>query len=284
MDLKSNKYHFDKIADTLAFIDKNFKEQPSLDIIAEHINMSPFHFQRLFKDWVGISPKKYLKFISLEYAKNLIKQNNLSLFDTAYETGLSSTSRLHDLFISIEGMTPGEYKNNGANLSIKYSLSETPFGNIFIASTNKGVCNLSFVDEIDTGLEALKKRFPNASYLHQLDPLQLDALQIFQSNWSRIREIKLHLKGTDFQLKVWEALLTIPYGALLTYGGIAEAINLPKASRAVGTAIGNNPIAYLIPCHRVIQKSGQIGGYHWDPIRKKAIIGWEASKIVSDIE
>ena len=276
---ENNKYFYSKISKAIAFIDTNFKEQPTLDEIASHIHLSPFHFQRLFKEWVGISPKKYLQFISSNYAKSLLRKKGKNMFDTAFDTGLSGTGRLHDLFIKLEGMTPGEYKNGGMNLHINYSYAESPFGNMIVASTTKGICFMAFIENIENGISDLKMQFPNANYVQKVDKVQQDALFIFQNDWSRLNEIKLHLKGTDFQLKVWEALLSIPQGNLSTYGEIAEIINHPKASRAVGTAIGNNPVAFLIPCHRVIQQSGNIGGYRWNPIRKKVIIGWEASKL-----
>ncbi|CAM1342993.1 bifunctional transcriptional activator/DNA repair enzyme AdaA [Tenacibaculum amylolyticum] len=278
MSIANKEFHYDKIAKAIAYIDANFKDQPSLNEIAEHLGLSPFHFQRLFKDWVGISPKKYLKFISSNYAKSLLKESNLTLLDTAYETGLSGTSRLHDLFISMEGMTPGEYKNGGVNLIINYSFATSSFGNLIVASTTKGICHLAFVEDHQSAFTILQAKFPKASFHQNSDKFQQDALYIFQNDWKQLNEIKLHLKGTEFQLKVWEALLSIPYGKVSTYGTIAQIIDRPKASRAVGTAIGNNPIAYLIPCHRVIQKNGNIGGYRWNPIRKKVIIGWEASK------
>ena len=276
---ENNKYFYSKISKAIAFIDTNFKEQPTLDEIASHIHLSPFHFQRLFKEWVGISPKKYLQFISSNYAKSLLRKKDKNMFDTAFDTGLSGTGRLHDLFIKLEGMTPGEYKNGGMNLHINYSYAESPFGNMIVASTTKGICHMAFIENIENGISELKMQFPNANYIQKVDKIQQDALFIFQNDWSRLNEIKLHLKGTDFQLKVWEALMSIPQGDLSTYGEIAKIIKRPKASRAVGTAIGNNPVAFLIPCHRVIQQSGNIGGYRWNPIRKKAIIGWEASKI-----
>ena len=279
MPKETNKYYYDKIAKAITFIESNFKEQPSLEKIADHLHLSPFHFQRLFKDWVGISPKKYLKFISSNYAKSLLNQTDMSLFNAAQETGLSGTSRLHDLFITMEGMTPGEYKNGGVNLTINYSIAESPFGNIIVASTEKGICHMAFADNEDSAFDDLQVKFPKATYHQKVDKAQQDALLFFQSDWRKLNEIKLHLKGTEFQLKVWEALLSIPYGGLSTYGDVAQLINHPKASRAVGTAIGNNPVAYLIPCHRVIQQSGNIGGYHWNPTRKKAIIGWEASQM-----
>lgn len=205
-------------------------------------------------------------------------QQQATLADTAFETGLSGTSRLHDLFINIEGMTPAEYKNGGKNLQINYSYAESPFGNLIVASTSKGICYMAFEDDETKALNALKQHFSNAKFQQKLDLIQQHALFIFQNDWSKLGDIKLHLKGTDFQLKVWESLLKIPMGQLSTYGHIASKIGHAKASRAVGTAIGNNPVAYLIPCHRVIQSSGNIGGYMWGSTRKTAIIGWEAAK------
>ena len=282
MAMENQSYHYHKIAQAISYIDSNFKNQPSLDSVAGHIHLSPYHFQRLFKDWVGISPKKYLQFISSNYAKALLKKDRKNLYETAYETGFSGTSRLHDLFITLEGMTPGEFRNGGANLIINYSFAESPFGDLLVASTGKGICHMSFVDNYDKALANLQEDFPNASYIQRLDRIQQNGLFIFQHDWSKLNEIKLHLKGTDFQLKVWETLLSIPFGGLSTYGKIARLINNPRASRAVGTAIGNNPVAYLIPCHRVILQSGSIGDYHWDPLRKKVIMGWEASVITND--
>ncbi|BDD05504.1 bifunctional helix-turn-helix domain-containing protein/methylated-DNA--[protein]-cysteine S-methyltransferase [Aureibacter tunicatorum] len=278
----SKAYQYDLIAKAIAYIEDNFKEQPSLDAIAKHVNLSSFHFQRLFKDWVGISPKQYLKYISSKYAKSILKKKEVSLFDTAFNMGLSGTSRLHDMFITIEGMTPGEYKNGGSTLKINYSFAECPFGKIIVAATNKGICHMAFCDDESLAFEELQSVFPKATFTQKSDKIQQEALLIFRNDWTNLKKIKLHLKGTKFQLKVWETLLSIPYGSLSTYGEIAQAIEHPKASRAVGTAIGNNPIAYLIPCHRVIQKSGNIGGYHWNPIRKKAIIGWEASNLENE--
>jgi AraC family transcriptional regulator, regulatory protein of adaptative response / methylated-DNA-[protein]-cysteine methyltransferase len=279
MSETNQTYYYNKMADAIAYLDENSREQPSLDEMAKHIHLSPFHFQRLFKDWVGISPRKYLQYISANYAKSLLRTKESNLFDTAFETGLSGTGRLHDLFIILEGMTPGEYKNGGENLSINYSFAESPFGNIIGASTEKGICYLAFFEDSKIALMDLRTQFPNATYREQEDKIQQSALNIFRNDWSKLNEIKLNLKGTAFQLKVWEALLSIPFGSLTTYGEIAKKIDCPKAPRAVGTAIGSNPIAYLIPCHRVIQQSGNIGGYHWNPIRKKLMIGWEAARL-----
>lgn len=274
-----DQLNFTRIAEAIDYIQANFKTQPTLDEVAEKVHLSPFHFQRLFTDWAGTSPKKFLQYVSVEYAKKLLKDNQASLFDTAHETGLSGTGRLHDLFINIEGMTPAEYKNGGKNLLIHYSFAQSPFGNVIVASTPKGICHIAFEENESNAFETLKNRYPNATFKQLLDAAQQNALLIFSHDWNKLNNIKLHLKGTDFQLKVWETLLKIPMGQLSTYGTIAQTIQHPKASRAVGTAIGSNPVAFLIPCHRVIQSSGTFGGYMWGSTRKTAIIGWEAAQL-----
>ncbi|TKC05812.1 bifunctional helix-turn-helix domain-containing protein/methylated-DNA--[protein]-cysteine S-methyltransferase [Pedobacter frigoris] len=271
--------NYNRVAEAIEYIKNNFKEQPNLDEVAEQVHLSPFHFQRLFSEWAGTTPKKFLQYTSIEHAKKLLTDNQATLFDTAFETGLSGTGRLHDLFINIEGMTPAEYKNGGNNLSINYSFAISPFGNLIVASTPKGVCYMAFNDDEAIALNDLKAKFPNATFQRKVDLIQQNSLFIFQNDWNKLPEVKLHLKGTDFQLKVWETLLKIPIGNLSTYGNIAEQIGKPNASRAVGTAIGSNPVAFLIPCHRVIQSSGNIGGYMWGNTRKTAIIGWESAKI-----
>lgn len=272
---KQEHIDYNRVAEAIDYIRTHFKNQPDLDEVAEHIHLSPFHFQRLFTEWAGVSPKKFLQFVSLQHAKQLLKKEHSTLFDTAYDTGLSGTGRLHDLFIKIEGMTPGEFKNGGANLSINYSYAESPFGHILVASTPKGICYMAFEEKKEDTFNDLRQRFPNARFTQMVDLIQQNALYIFTHDWSQLDKIKLHLKGTDFQLKVWETLLKIPMGQLSTYGEIAKSISKPSASRAVGTAIGSNPVAFLIPCHRVIRGTGELGGYQWGPIRKTAIIGWE---------
>jgi len=269
---------FERIATAIEYMYTNFRTQPGLDEVAAHVCMSPFHFQRMFQDWAGVSPKKFMKYLNVSHAGNLLRSNQLSLFDAASETGLSGTGRLYDLFVKIEGMTPGEFKNGGKNLNIRYCFSPTRFGEMLAASTGKGICYLAFSEDKDRMLTELKELFPNADYSEQTDELIQKVIRFFGLNWNNPEEIKLHLKGTSFQLKVWETLLKIPEGQLATYGEIAEKINNPKATRAVGTAVGDNPVSFLIPCHRVIRSSGVLGQYHWGPARKKAMIGWEAVK------
>jgi AraC family transcriptional regulator of adaptative response/methylated-DNA-[protein]-cysteine methyltransferase len=276
-----NKIDYDRIASAIGYLKANFKAQPSLEAIAEHVHLSPFHFQRMFKEWAGVTPKKFLQYLSVEYAKGILKDKQATLFDAAYETGLSGTSRLHDLFINIEGMTPGEYKNGGELLQINYSFAESPFGSLIVAATPKGICYMAFAEDEVRAFEELQKSFPNAQYRQMLDMIQQNALYIFTQDWQRLSEIKLHLKGTPFQLKVWETLVKIPMGKLVTYGSIATEMDNAKAGRAVGSAVGDNPVAFLIPCHRVIRSTGEFGEYHWGNTRKTAMIGWEAAKIGS---
>lgn len=273
---------YSQIAEAIAYIKTNFRDQPNLDEVAESVHLSPYHFHRLFSEWAGISPKKFLQFITAQYAKEILSGNKeVTLVDAAHQTGLSGSSRLHDLFVTVEGMTPAEYKNGGKHLTINFSFANSPFGEIIVASTDKGICHMAFTLDERTAMEYLKHKFPNASYQQKHDDFQHNALSIFQHDWSRLPDIKLHLKGTDFQLKVWETLLKIPRGKLSTYGKIAEKIENPNAYRAVGTAVGSNPVAFIIPCHRVIQSTGTIGGYMWGSTRKSAIIGWEAVRINS---
>lgn len=273
--------HYEKVEKAIEYISQNFRQQPNLDDVAKRVYVSPFHFQRLFKEWAGVSPKKFLQYISIQHAKKLLEKNN-SLADVAFETGLSATSRLHDLFISIEGMTPGEYKNGGEQLHINYSFAESPFGNIIVASTGKGICHLAFADDEKQALQGLKNLFPNASFRQVVDTIQQNALFIFTQDWKNLSGIKLHLKGTSFQLKVWEALLKVPMGSLTTYADLATSVGNANASRAVGSAVGDNPVAFLIPCHRVIKSTGVIGNYHWGGNRKTAMIGWESAKVYAE--
>jgi AraC family transcriptional regulator of adaptative response/methylated-DNA-[protein]-cysteine methyltransferase len=272
--------NFRRISAAIDYYRLNFKRQPSLEEAADHVHISPFHFQRMFREWAGVTPKQFLQYLSLEHAKRILKGRQASLFETALDTGLSGTGRLHDLFVKIEGMTPGEYKNGGEQLEINYSFAESPFGTIIVASTTKGVCYMAFADEGHVeALRMLVSKFPNATITQFTDKMQQDALFVFAQDWSKLDQIKLHLRGTAFQLRVWETLLKIPMGELTTYSGLAEKLNKPQASRAVGKAIGSNPVAFLIPCHRVIRATGVIGEYHWGSTRKTAMIGWEAAKI-----
>lgn len=277
--LNQESLDFNRIKKAIEYISENYKYQPSLDKISEHIHLSPFHFQRLFKEWAGVSPKRFLQYISIQHAKQILRETQATLFDTAFEVGLSGTSRLHDLFINIEGMTPAEYKNEGSYLTINYSFALSPFGEIIVASTPKGICHMSFAEDHKEAIKNLTSIFPKANYQNSADEIQKNAIRIFNLDWESLDKIKLHIKGSDFQLKVWQALLNIPMGQLSSYQNIANLISSPKASRAVGNAVGQNPVAYLIPCHRIIQSTGALGDYHWGHIRKTSMIGWEAAKV-----
>lgn len=279
--MKQHDYDYERIAEAINYITQNVKEQPSLDEVAQKVHVSPFHFQRMFTEWAGVSPKKFLQFLTVGYAKKILSGSaTKSLFATADDIGLSGTGRLHDLFVNIEGMTPGEYKNGGENLTIKYSILASQFGNYLIASTGKGVSNLYFFDgDKNKVIDELKSNWPNGRIVNGSDADQEKVARFFSSDFSDVEKIKLHLKGTEFQIKVWEALLKIPQGGLTTYGKLAGILHQPNASRAVGTALGNNQVGFIIPCHRVIKSAGGIGEFRWGTNRKKAMIGWEASKM-----
>ncbi|EQA52367.1 bifunctional helix-turn-helix domain-containing protein/methylated-DNA--[protein]-cysteine S-methyltransferase [Leptospira kmetyi] len=271
--------HYKKIASAIQFIEQHALSQPELDEIAQSVDLSPFHFQRLFTEWAGVSPKQFLQYLTLQNAKSILNQPRATLFDAAYETGLSGTGRLHDLFVKIEGMTPGEFKNGGEKLKIRYSFRKSNFGDYVIASTEKGICNLFFYDiPQERIVSELKEQWNQAELVFQSDENQERVVKFFDQTSTQKEKIKLHLKGTDFQIKVWEALLKIPEGRLSSYSDIADSIGQESASRAVGSAIGKNPIGYLIPCHRVIKSTGGIGEYRWGSERKRAMIGWEASQ------
>jgi len=268
---------FQRIEQAINYIRTHFKQQPTLDEIAAAVNLSPHHFQRLFSRWAGVSPKKFLQYTTIEYAKEHLK-NQETLFDVSLDAGLSGTSRLHDLFVTVEAMTPGEYKNQGKNLSIYYSFPETIFGAACVASTEKGICYLAF-GNTTIAYNELVEMFPRAHFIHTEQPIHRQAIAFLQNPENALNPLQLHIKGTDFQLKVWDALLKIPLGALTTYGNISNHLNNPKANRAVGTAVGSNPVSFIIPCHRVIRSGGELGGYHWGLDLKVAMIGWEAARV-----
>lgn len=278
-----NTINYHRIEQAIAYIAENFRAQPTLDEVAAHVHLSPAHFQRLFAEWAGTTPKKFLKYTSIAHAKELLATGTgLTLFDAAHEVGLSSTSRLHDLFVTIEGMTPATYKQASKNLQIAYDFYGSPFGNLIVASTDKGICHAAFFTDRGDAEKDLRQRLPLATYRRQSTAFHQAFMGIFNPKGNLLPSIKLHLKGTDFQLKVWEALLKIPMGALGTYASIAAQIGQPSAPRAVGTAIGRNPVAFLIPCHRVIQGSGVFGGYRWGTARKTALIGWEQAQLENE--
>ena len=271
-----NNHHYNLIAEAIRFLSQEYTRQPSLEEVANHVHLSQFHFQRLFQKWVGLSPKQFLQFTTVEHAKKSLEEGRSTL-ETAYNVGLSGNGRLHDAFLKIKACTPGEFKKRGKGLVIQYEVIDTPFGLALIAETALGICKISFLAELIQVEKELKKDFPEAIFNKQLGQYGNLVKQYF-STWKQPDEtIMLDLKGSPFQLQVWQALLNIPSGRLVSYQDIAKKIQRPKANRAVGTAIGNNPIAYLIPCHRVIKSSGEMGNYRWAPERKMVINGFEAA-------
>ena len=276
--MKDLQNDYQRIERAILFIESNFQNQPTLREIARAVNLSEHYFQRLFKRWAGISPKRFLQFVTAIYAKKLL-QSRQGLLEVAYKSGLSSISRLHDLFVNMEAMTPGELRKQGEALTIRYGLHPSPFGECFIAVTDKGISSLEFVgnSDIDTAVADLKNQWKNAQIILDQKATMHYIDKIFGGRSQRSRP-SLYVKGTNFQIKVWEALLKIPQGAVVSYEDLAASIGKPKAVRAVANAVAHNPIAFLIPCHRVIRKTGAIGGYHWGSEKKIAILLWESKK------
>ena len=271
---------YQRIADAIGYINANIHQQPSLDEIAAAINLSPFHFQRLFSRWAGVTPKKYLQILTVDRAKALLAESK-PLLEVSDSVGLSSSSRLHDHFVQLEAVTPGEYKSGGQGISIQYGIASSPFGDIFIAATPRGICKLSFLTDNNTDQQIadLQQSWRGATIEHRPKEIMKTAAGIFAADQSAQGPLSLHVTGTNFQIAVWRALLQIDPGCINSYGKVATAVGRPKASRAVGTAIGSNPIAFLIPCHRVLQQSGKIGGYLWGETRKHAIHAWETARV-----
>ena len=272
---------YNRIEKAIKFIENNFSSQPRLNDIAAHIGLSEYHFQRLFSRWVGISPKRFLQFLTKEYAKQLL-ENSVNLHDVTYEAGLTSPSRLHDLFITCEAVTPGEFKNKGEGLTITYGFHASPFGECMLATTDRGICGFYFVRNGNRNhiFSEFKYSWKNAGLVEDPDASRTLVNQIFNPSIANdSMPLHLILNGTNFQIKVWEALIKIPFGTVVSYEDVAVQIGLPKATRAVGTAVGKNPISYIIPCHRVIRKNAEFGNYGGGPARKKAILGWEAAHL-----
>ena len=270
---------YERIAEAISFITDNIKNQPTLDEIAAHLHLSSFHFQRLFCRWVGVTPKRYLQTLTVERAKQLLSESK-PLLEVSDSLGLSSGSRLYDHFVNLEAVTPGEFKKAGRDLEIEYAVHDTPFGRVFIAMTSRGICKLSFLDysDINEHLSALRTKWPLAVLKENSRNTEKVIAVMFERNTELDRPLSLHVSGTNFQISVWKALLRIPAGAVVSYTQIANVIGRPRAARAVGTAIGANPAAFIIPCHRVIQQSGKLGGYHWGETRMHAIHAWEAAR------
>jgi AraC family transcriptional regulator of adaptative response/methylated-DNA-[protein]-cysteine methyltransferase len=270
---------YDRIAQAIAFITHRVNSQPTLNEIAAHVHLSPFHFQRLFCRWAGVTPKRFLQVLTLERAKQLLSESK-PLLEVSDSLGLSSGSRLYDHFVHLEAITPGEFKMGGVGLTIEHAVHSTPFGNAFIAITPRGVCNFSFLEheEIGEHLAGLYKKWPHAVISEHHERTLVIIQAMFGGEIKLDRPLSLHVSGTNFQTSVWKALLQIPPGTVASYSQVATAIGRPSAARAVGLAVGANPIAFLIPCHRVIQQSGKLGGYHWGETRKHAIHAWEAAR------
>jgi len=270
-----------RIEQAILYLENHYKDQPSLEEVAASIGLSEFHFQRIFTRWAGISPKRFLQFLTKESAKDLLKRSE-NLLDATYQVGLSSLGRLHDLFVTTEAVTPGEYKSRGAGLTIRYGIHPTPFGKCLIGVTERGICHLGFVQTSEgDAIDALVSDWQEAKMIEDHRTTAPLIAPIFILNMREQSPLHLHLRGTNFQLKVWEALLNVPTGAATTYEGLAAQIGQPKASRAVGSAVGHNPIAVLIPCHRVIRKLGEFGNYRYGAARKMALLGWEHAQTQS---
>ncbi|SFE13693.1 bifunctional transcriptional activator/DNA repair enzyme AdaA [Spirosoma endophyticum] len=284
----NSTYTYQQIAQAIEHLTTNFRDQPSLSELAEKANLSEFHFQRLFTEWAGVSPKKFGQYLTLEHAKTRLR-TGAPLTDAAHDAGLSGTGRLHDLFVSIEGVTPGQFKQLGSGLTLSYGLFDSPFGPYVLGAINATsvadkIALLHFLSDGDEPEMIVKTAWPEVALRYEPASVQSLANQIFPAtnvalNTKPAQQLPILLRGSAFQLKVWEALLKIPEGQLASYDQIAEAIGQPTASRAVGTAIGSNPVGYLIPCHRVIKKTGLFGGYRWGVERKQAMLGWEAARV-----
>ena len=276
---------YDQIRRAIAFLSKAWEEQPSLERLANHLGLSPAHCQKLFKRWCGLSPKEFVQAITVDHARGLLSAS-ASVLDTAYEVGLSGGSRLHDLFVTHEAMTPGDYKRRGDGLEIAYGFHPSPFGEALLLATERGVAGLAFVNE-DSGqtraeaLADMTSRWPKAQFTEAPEQTQRHVAEIFGPGGTAEQPVRLVLIGTDFEVRVWETLLKIPMGKAVSYRDIARHLGQPTASRAVGSAVGRNPISFVVPCHRVLRGDGSLGGYHWGLTRKRALIGWEAGRLAA---
>ncbi len=270
---------YERMAAAIGFLAAHAAEQPDLAAAAAHVGLSPFHFQRQFRRWAGVSPKRFLEYLTVTHAKQLLR-NGTSVLDAALTVGLSGPGRLHDQFVAIEAATPGDYRRGGAGLVIRHGTHMTPLGTVFVATTPRGICRLEFVDSDGPGaaLGALAAEWPGAQLIPDSDAAAKVAVALFAPGASA-RRFLLHLRGTNFQLAVWQALLRIPAGAAVSYGDLAAALGRPGAARATAGAVAANPVAYLIPCHRVLRASGEWGGYRWGSARKPLLLGWETARL-----
>jgi AraC family transcriptional regulator of adaptative response/methylated-DNA-[protein]-cysteine methyltransferase len=270
------------VSDVIALLTEDYQAQPSLEAIARKIGQDPTELQKTFTRWAGLSPKAFLQAVTIDHAKRLLREENLPLLETSYELGLSSPGRLHDLFVTHEAMSPGEWKTGGASLEIRYGFHDSLFGRALVMITDRGLCGLAFADDETAEPGALRDmtdRWPGARYVQDVEATRPYAQRIFDpTRWNPYEPLRVVMIGTDFQIRVWEQLLEIPIGRLCTYSDLANRIGAPKASRAVGAAVGRNPVSFVVPCHRAIGKSGALTGYHWGLTRKRAMLGWEAAK------
>lgn len=270
---------YDRIASAIHYINQQVRRQPGLEEIAAHVHLSPFHFQRLFKRWTRVSPKRFLQVLTLEYGKQLMHKTG-TLLDIADEIGLSSSSRLYDHFVQIEAVTPGEYKRHGQDLMIDYGSHSTPFGTIFVATSTRGVCRAAFLEfsSLEQEINTLQQNWPLARF--QYNPTNTAPLvdTMFNNMHVLQRPLSLYVKGTNFQIAVWRAMLRIPLGTVINYSQLANALNRPRSARAVGNAIAANPVAFLIPCHRIIRQTGAVGKYRWGETRKHVMQIWERTQ------
>jgi AraC family transcriptional regulator of adaptative response/methylated-DNA-[protein]-cysteine methyltransferase len=269
---------YQRVEEAIEFIDENFRRQPSLSEVASVVGLSDYHFQRMFRRWAGVSPKRFLQYLTVDNAKERLRAGS-SVLDATYDSGLSSAGRLHDLFVTTVAVTPGKYKHRGRGLTISYGFHDTPFGRCLIAMSDKGITTLEFVDdESDVALDRLVNTWRAARLLEDSQATAGTISKVFDTESGEPPSVALHIHGSNFQLKVWEALLKIPCGDIVSYHDVATEIGRPRSDRAVATAIARNPVAFLIPCHRVIRRSGAFGGYRWGPQRKRALLAWEAAR------
>ncbi|KRB51927.1 6-O-methylguanine DNA methyltransferase [Rhizobium sp. Root708] len=279
-DITPEGSDYETVRQVIELITEDYRDQPSLEIIAARLSQSPTQLQKTFTRWAGLSPKAFLQAVTLDHAKRLLRQESMPLLETSIEVGLSGPSRLHDLFVTHEAMSPGEWKARGGGLTIRYGFHPSPFGLALVMATERGLAGLAFSDIGDevACLEDMTCRWPNAAYVEDTEATAPYAERIFQpGRWTCEQPLRVVLIGTDFQVQVWESLLKIPFGRAVTYSDIANDIGRPTAMRAVGAAVGANPISFVVPCHRALGKSGALTGYHWGLTRKRAMLGWEAA-------
>jgi AraC family transcriptional regulator of adaptative response/methylated-DNA-[protein]-cysteine methyltransferase len=281
--LSSAAADYDIVRRAIAHISGHWRSQPEIEEIAEAAGVTPTDLHHLFRRWAGLTPKAFLQALTLDSARELLR-GSASVLDATYEVGLSGPGRLHDLFVTHEAMSPGEWKSGGEGLTVSYGFHPSLFGTALIMATDRGLCGLAFSDlgEERAALDDMRRRWPKASYVEDSARTSAIAARIFDKNlWRQDRPLRVVLIGTDFEVRVWEALLRIPLGRATTYSNLAGSIGAPKAVRAVGAAVGKNPISFVVPCHRVLGKSGALTGYHWGITRKRAMLGWEAARIAA---